>query len=395
MKETTCVDEAADFIRGITFKPDQLVEVDDEDAIVCMRTKNVQKELDETDLIAVPRSIIKNQDKFLREGDILISSANSWDLVGKCSYVWKLGYTATAGGFIGIVRPKAGKTHPRFFYHWLNSAPTQHLVRNLGRQTTNISNLDVNRFKELQFLKLNYAEQERIAAVLDKADGIRRKRNIVFSSIENFMKSEFVARFGTPMSNSNHIPTAPIKMLGKVVTGNTPPRKDPKNYGDGIEWIKSDNINTPSHFLTQANEHLSTDGKQIGRVVPAGSTLVTCIAGSPSVIGNAALADREVAFNQQINAVIPNEQTDPFFLYCQIIVAKPLIQSSSTNSMKGMVSKGKFQEIEFLQPSHDEQVEFGKFFSRTIAVSKRLHADWDASEQLFSALIQRAFRGEL
>jgi len=238
-------------------------------------------------------------------------------------------------------------------------------------------------------------DQRRIADILDKAKGVRRKQVVALGAVDDLLKSEFVARFGTPMSNSKHLPTAPIKLLGKVVTGNTPPRKDPSNYGDKIEWIKSDNINTPYHFLTRAEEYLSATGIRLSRTVPTGSTLVTCIAGSPSVIGNAALADREVAFNQQINAVIPNDQTDPFFLYSQIIVAKSLIQASSTNSMKGMVSKGKFQEIEFLKPSQNEQVEFGKFFTRAIAMTKRLEADWKESEQLLGSLAQRAFRGEL
>ncbi|MEM7669859.1 MAG: restriction endonuclease subunit S, partial [Pseudomonadota bacterium] len=164
---------------------------------------------------------------------------------------------------------------------------------------------------------------------------------------------------------------------------------------DFIEWIKSDNINTPGHFLTPAAEHLSDVGRSVGRTAPAGSTLVTCIAGSPSVIGNAALTDREVAFNQQINAVIPKGGTDPYFLYCQLLVGKPLIQASSTNSMKGMVSKGKFQQIEFLKPSQDDQKEFGKFFIRAISLSNHIRTKCTESDALFSALSQRAFRGEL
>ena len=42
----------------------------------------------------------------------------------------------------------------------------QHVVRNLGRQTTNISNLDVSRFKKLDFPEIEYEEQRQIAAIL-------------------------------------------------------------------------------------------------------------------------------------------------------------------------------------------------------------------------------------
>ncbi|MBE4980853.1 restriction endonuclease subunit S, partial [Enterobacter cloacae complex sp. P3B] len=75
--------EVLTFIRGITFKPEEKIEASDPDAVVCMRTKNIQEELDESDLIAVPKALVKREELFLRHGDILISSANSWNLVGK------------------------------------------------------------------------------------------------------------------------------------------------------------------------------------------------------------------------------------------------------------------------------------------------------------------------
>ena len=192
----TTVGEATNFIRGITFKPDQLVEVDDPDAVVCMRTKNIQRDLDESDLIAVPKALVRKAEKYLQTGDVLISSANSWELVGKCSYVGELDYLATAGGFISIIRFKKGKTHPRFLYHWLNSPRVQHTIRHLGRQTTNISNLDVNRFKQLEFPAIDYHDQARVAAILDKADGIRRKRDKAAELGAKLIKSVFSEQFG-------------------------------------------------------------------------------------------------------------------------------------------------------------------------------------------------------
>jgi type I restriction enzyme S subunit len=238
-------------------------------------------------------------------------------------------------------------------------------------------------------------EQRRIAAILDKADSVRQKRDQALVMADGFLKAAFLERFGDPQANRLGLPKAPIKELGTVITGNTPPRSNPKNYGHTIEWIKSDNINTPEHILTRADEYLSELGKSIGRIAPAGSTLVTCIAGSPGVIGNAALADREVAFNQQINAVVPHRETDSYFLYCQFLVGKTLVQTHSTNSMKGMVSKGKFQEIRFLKPGRDEQREFGRIFERALSSRDRIRDDLIDSHTLFASLSARAFRGEL
>ena len=238
-------------------------------------------------------------------------------------------------------------------------------------------------------------EQRRIAAILDKADGVRRKRKEAIRLTEELLRSTFLEMFGDPVTNPKGWEIAKLGDFGKILTGNTPPRSVSENYGDEIEWIKSDNITTPEHFLTQAEEKLSAKGKKIARTVPNGSVLVTCIAGSRSSIGRAALTDREVAFNQQINAVVPNSDVDPYFLYGQLFVAQHLVQAQSTDSMKGMVNKSKFSSIEFIKPPSQKQQKFGKWFLGFHRYYMNLISGEEQSENLFNSLLQRAFRGEL
>jgi type I restriction enzyme S subunit len=238
-------------------------------------------------------------------------------------------------------------------------------------------------------------EQKRIAAILDKADSVRRQRHSVVEISRDAIYDFFLDQFDDPNTNPNNYESLPISEVAKIVTGNTPSRKEPENYGNGIEWIKSDNINTPSHYLTPANERLSKAGEKKSRPVPAGSTLVTCIAGSPDCIGNAALADRRVASNQQINAAIPGDRLNDKFLYAMILVLKPAIQALSSKSMKGMVSKGKFETLKVIVPPESEQEQFAKLFDQTVSLVKKFdHASGEA-EDLFNSLFQRAFKGEL
>jgi type I restriction enzyme S subunit len=243
--------------------------------------------------------------------------------------------------------------------------------------------------------KPDLAEQKRIAAILDKADGIRRKRREALHLADDFLRSCFLDIFGDPVSNPKQLPTSPLSTFGEVITGNTPPRKDPLNYGSDLEWIKSDNINTPSHFLTSAREYLSNKGESLSRTVSAGSILVTCIAGSKDCIGNCAITDRKVSFNQQINAIVPNEETNYLFLYVQFLVAKKLIQLASTQSMKGMVSKSAFSAVHFLKPHIDEQAKYAEIVSKIFEKSKLQSLMSKASNDLFVSLQQRAFKGEL
>jgi type I restriction enzyme S subunit len=182
----------AELIRGVTFKPEDLIDSDAEGAVVCFRTANIQQVLQTEDVIAVPASFVRRAEQQIRQGDILLSSANSWELVGKCVLVPQLDYPATAGGFISIVRGLPNKVEPRYLFRWMASPATQFLLRRCGRNTTNISNLDVNRFLELPFPNAPLPEQRRVADILDEADALRRKRAEAIRLANNLTRSLFL-----------------------------------------------------------------------------------------------------------------------------------------------------------------------------------------------------------
>ncbi|MCU8040419.1 restriction endonuclease subunit S [Shewanella oncorhynchi] len=255
--------------------------------------------------------------------------------------------------------------------------------------------------RHFKFLKETYvpvpplAEQKRIAAILDKADALRRKRQQAIDLADQFLRSVFLDMFGDPVTNPKGWQTKPIKDLARVVTGNTPSRQEPENYGSSIEWIKSDNINTPDHYLTEAEEFLSDAGLKKGRSVPRGSVLITCIAGSPQCIGNAAIADREVSFNQQINALVPEGEATTEYLYSVALFGKKLIQSISTNAMKGMVSKGNLEKLLVPAPPLALQEKYSETFKDFLTKRKRQVSSLSQSESLFLSLSQQAFSGQL
>ncbi|MWL88129.1 restriction endonuclease subunit S [Cupriavidus sp. SW-Y-13] len=242
---------------------------------------------------------------------------------------------------------------------------------------------------------LELTTQRRIAAILDNADAIRRNRIRVVSTVDEYLHSAFFELFGDPVGNSKGLPEKPIADIATVTTGNTPSREIVAYYGDHIEWIKSDNINTPSHFLTKATEGLSEAGLRVARTAPAGSTLITCIAGSPSCIGNAALADRAISFNQQINALTPKPGIEPEFIYAVTLFSKARIRAASTNGMKGMVSKGALERVRFILPPKDQREKFVGIFRKAMALTKRLEYASRQAEELYGSLSQRAFQGQL
>ncbi len=238
-------------------------------------------------------------------------------------------------------------------------------------------------------------EQRRIAALLDEANALRRKRRESLALLDDLLRATFLDMFGDPVTNPLGWELADLGSACEIVTGNTPSRERADYYGNDIEWIKSDNINTPAHYVTRAKEGLSRAGLQVGRSVDAGATLMTCIAGSPECIGNVAMADRAVSFNQQINALIPGPRVQSEYLYSVLLVGKKLVQSQSTESMKGMVSKGRLARVQVPVPPMPMQQNWRAAFLEHVEHNRRARMQQVQLEQLFDSLLHRAFSGAL
>lgn len=165
--------------------------------------------------------------------------------------------------------------------------------------------------------------------------------------------------FGDPVKNPMGWQVRKLKETTDIITGNTPSRKDKENYGAFIEWIKTDNI-TDKTYVTTAAEYLSEKGEMLGRTVEAGSILMACIAGSLRSIGRVALTDRKVAFNQQINAIVPKKYNS-LFLYVLFQNTQSYAQSTVNMALKGILSKGKLEELEYIIPPIELQNSFAAF----------------------------------
>ncbi|MBM5821249.1 MAG: hypothetical protein FJ082_01950 [Cyanobacteria bacterium K_Offshore_surface_m2_011] len=207
------IGEVAELIRGITYKPSDVCDATDPTAVACMRTKNVQEDLDEPDIVWIPASLIRNSSKYLKPGDILVSSANSWNLVGKGCWVPELSYLASAGGFISILRGNQARVDLRYLYHWFVSPMTQAKLRSYSNKTTNISNLDHSRTLATAIPLPPLEEQRRIAAILDKTGELsganRRRQNL----LKAFPLSVFRQMFGDPRQNPFQWP---VFRLGEI-----------------------------------------------------------------------------------------------------------------------------------------------------------------------------------
>lgn len=290
-----------------------------------------------------------------------------------------------------LLRPK-DTLLPKYLFYFLYSDYGKHLVLKDFRGAT-VGGISRN-FIDIPIELPTLDVQQKIIDVLDKASEFIELRKAQLDKLNLLVKSQFIEMFGNPVKNSMGWPKYSLGEKCEIITGNTPPRADENNYGNYIEWIKSDNIETESSVLTHAKEFLSGKGFSLCRYVEAGSILMTCIAGSLKSIGNVAITNRRVAFNQQINAIIPNENNVQF-MYWMFKLSQPLIHESVNMMLKGILSKGKLSEIPFIFPPFDHQEEFAAFVEQADKSKFTLQQSLEKLELNYKSLMQKCFRGDL
>lgn len=327
----------------------------------------------------------------VREGDVLFARMRGTKKVLRVTQ--ELAGTIVSTGF-AVLRPSED-CDPAYLATYLSTASFERQKDKYcsGAIQPAITNGGIEKL-EIPLPPLD--DQIRIAHLLGKVERLIAQRKQHLQQLDDLLKSVFLEMFGDPGRNEKGWDKPELKAFGKILTGNTPPRNDPANYdGDFIEWIKTDNITGDAVFVTPATEYLSEAGAQKARTVTNGALLVACIAGSVESIGRAALTDRTVSFNQQINAIQPGKDVNPLYLYGLFKLSRAYIQSHATKGMKKILTKGDFEKITMIKPPVEIQNQFAVIVEKVEGLKSGYQKSLADFEALYGALSQQAFKGEL
>ena len=257
-----------------------------------------------------------------------------------------------------------------------------------------IPNTGYNRhFKWLKDIKIAYPDDKKqvtIVEILDEVSTIIEIQKHQLEKLDELVKSRFIEMFGDPKNNPNGYLKKRLKDTCRVITGNTPSRAVSEYYGNSIEWIKTDNIVEGMLHPTVATESLSEKGLDVGRTVERDSILMACIAGSLSSIGRVCVTDRKVAFNQQINAIEPNDY-NALFLYVMLQLSKKYLIEEINMALKGILSKSKLEGKVFIVPPMDLQQQFAAFVEQVGKSKLAIQQSLEKLETLKKALMQQYF----
>lgn len=144
--------------------------------------------------------------------------------------------------------------------------------------------------------------------------------------------------------------------LGQVITGNTPPKIDPTNYGGEYPFIKPTDMDLDRRHVTNWEENYSDKAfrRYKNSYIPPKATGVVTI----GTVGEKMFqADQYCFTNQSVNVVIPNENLyNHDFVYYLLKFNLPKVENANPGTASGRhhVSKSNFCAIKVLVPESKE-----------------------------------------
>ncbi len=241
------------------------------------------------------------------------------------------------------------------------------------------------------------AEQKRIAAILDKADAIRRKRQQAIQLADDFLRAVFLDVFGDPVTNPKGWEVRP---LGQISTFENGDRSSAYPSGDdlvseGVLFLSTKNIVSDTLSLESCQYITEDKYMALSRGKAKRGDLIITLRGT---LGSCCVFDcwHEKAFiNAQMMIIRPDSGVGNIFLH-DLLVSKAIknrLQSIGQGAAVPQLTAKQLKELLLPIPSIQEQKRYEKIRNSVLTSIKKMQSE--SGVGLFEAITQKAFRGEL
>ena len=294
--------------------------------------------------------------------------------------------------------------HPRYVFWYLYSLEAQ---RWMERQMKGVAVRGINLadVKEIPVPVPPLPDQRRIAAILDKADAIQRKRQEVLDRADDLMQAGFMDIVGPGASDYESWPRMTVERLaaprkGSMRTG--PFGSDLRHsefVDDGIAVLGIDNA-VRNRFAWDERRYV-TEGKydKLKRYTVYPDDVIITIMGTT---GRSAVVPGDIptAITTKHLACITlnRDLAEPEFV-SHAIHRHPAVLAQIGVSHRGAIMPGLnltlIKSLELHTPPIEVQRDFANFVQRVRSLEKRLEGTVQTTDGLFNSLVQRAFKGEL
>ena len=336
----------------------------------------------------------------IKEGDILMALSGA--TVGKIAIADIKSEGAYLNQRVCIIRAKSCEASSYLKYVFSGALFDKLLLSAGGAAQPNLSPKDLVNM-EIPFPP--FVEQKRIAAILDKADAIRQKRQQAIQLADDFLRSVFLDMFGDPVTNPKGWDVGLLErgilsiISGWSANGDSSPCED-----GGIGVLK---ISSVTSGIFKAYENKSVNRSDIPEnkklIFPKKGDLIFSRANTRELVAatcivqesydNVFLPDKLWLVKTKSDLLLPEFLN--FMLWHPKF--KDLLTSQATGSSGSMlnISKAKFEAAKAIFPDINIQKKFVEVYWKTQKSLEKVNSTEICLSQLFNSLSQKAFAGDL
>lgn len=340
-------------------------------------------------------AIKESSAKLVPKGALLIAMYGA--TIGRIA---ELGVEGATNQAVCHIIPDENIADKRYLFFGLRFKVPELIAKGAGGAQPNI-NQQIIRDTQLPLPPL--PEQKLIAAILDKADSIRRKRQEAVRLTEELLRSVFIDMFGDPVENCKKWPLMPIgAVIQAIETGWSANSEDrPREKG---EWavLKISSV-TLGRFLP-GEYKVVVDG-QIDRelLTPKRGDLLFSRANTRELVAATCLVEQDepkLFLPDKLWKIIPDEKIT-CTEYLRYLLAHPRFREKLTKQATGTsgsmlnISQAKVRGINMPVPPIKLQKQFSDCVWRSYNIRNKLEAASQSTDTLFNSLMKLAFEGML
>lgn len=296
----------------------------------------------------------------------------------------------------GLAAIRTGKNlDNKFLLHFLRQHAPRLVAKSNGSTFQAITMKDV---REIELPLPPLPEQKRIAAILDKAEEIKRKREESLKLADEFLKSIFVDMFGDPVTNPKGWDIGQFSDICDIQGGFA--FKSDDYVAQGIRLVKISNVHldsltwddvsmVPSNYAEKYQEFLLNENDiLIALTRPIIKSLDTV---KMVIVGK---SDLPCLLNQRVGRfVIKSKNVFSSFLYhyCKLPEFKNSVERLSSTSLQPNVSPKQLLNLPVYLPPMALQANFDKLIAKFSTMKTTLYSTNTSSNELLGSLTARAF----
>ncbi len=359
-----------------------------------------KKEIIETSEV-LPSEAPSRARQLVQANDVLVATVRP-NLNGVAVVPKSLSGATASTGFC-VLRPKTNKLDHRFLFHWVKNPlfVCDMVSKATGANYPAVSDKSI---KDSKIPLPPLSEQKRIAAILDKVDGIRRKRQEALRLADAFLRSVFLDMFGDPVTNPKGWEVRQLgSALESIIAGWSAKGEDRRIEKNHEKAVLKISAVTSGRFNYSEHKVVTDLSTKKNLVHPLKGDLLFSRANTRELVAATCIVDADYH-----NIFLPdklwkittssNEATPE---YIKFLLSAPrfrdVLTSKATGTSGSMlnISKQKFISTSAPIPPLDLQKKFSTIFWRTENHFARIMSSVHQTDEIFSSLSQRAFRGEL